>query len=98
MAKVGGFGKFQYYVSVVLIASFATKGWIVYGLTFLLKFPQYLCLDSAAKNEWSTCTRQHICENKLEFQTQWKIDEASPETFNNWAGPNMLDITCVTDS
>lgn len=55
-------------------------------------------MDTTANNGWSACTRQHICDNHLEYTTQWKIDWNSQETFANWAGPDKLDITCAQDS
>ena len=61
LVKVGGFGRAQVYVSVVIILSFATKGWIVYGLTFLMKYPEYLCLeggkDEGGEGSWRECKR-----------------------------------------
>ena len=38
---VGGFGRFQWYISVVLVLAFMTGGQIVYGLGFLEKYPDY---------------------------------------------------------
>ena len=45
----GGFGPSQYYVSVVLILAFLTKGWIVYGLPYLETAPDYEILFD---NNW----------------------------------------------
>ena len=36
---LGGFGRFQWFVTITLILSFMTGGQIVYGITFLTALP-----------------------------------------------------------
>ena len=46
--RVGGFGLYQCIICLVLILAFMSKGWIIYGLPYLEKFPEYECQVSGS--------------------------------------------------
>lgn len=56
--RAGGCGIAQYLVGLIVILAFLTKGWIVYGLPYLEKIPQYECNND---KKWAECSRDHIC-------------------------------------
>ena len=96
LEKIGGFSLFQWYVVIVLTCNFMTGGMIVYGLPFLEKLPQYECFDKNT-NIWDSCQREHICDGKLSYPSQWKIDYESDKSYKNWVDPLKLNLTCEDD-
>ena len=54
--KIGGFGRYQYFVTITLTLGFMSGGFIVYGLPFLEKYPDYECLNMKT-NVWYQCDR-----------------------------------------
>ena len=54
LSKIGGFGRFQLFASVVLLLNFTTGGQIMYGLQFLEDYPDYECLENG---KWGECDR-----------------------------------------
>lgn len=86
----GGFGRFQYMSTTLLILAFMTGGQIVYGLQFLEDYPDYQCNTTG---KWETCTREFICNNNL-ADSSWRIiiDE---DNYKNWVDKDKLDLTCV---
>ena len=95
LQECGGFGKFQYGVTALLVFAFMTGGWIVYALPFLTKFPDYECLDQGSQT-WQSCKRTTICDDNLPSD-QWRIDYTSPDSFKNWVDPDKLNLTCVSE-
>ena len=51
-------------ICVVLVLAFVSKGWIIYGLPYLEKFPDYECQFSINPTKWVTCDREAICEDR----------------------------------
>mmetsp|Transcript_39692 Transcript_39692/g.60825 ORF Transcript_39692/g.60825 Transcript_39692/m.60825 type:complete len:329 (+) Transcript_39692:107-1093(+) len=89
---IGGFGKFQWISSLILIFSFNTSGAIFYSLPFLTVYPDYECLEGGV---WVECDRQtDICDPNLP-KDEWRINYDSPDSFRNFVDPDKLDLTCT---
>jgi len=43
LEAAGGFGFSQFFISMIITFSIMTKSWIVFGLPFLGKMPEYSC-------------------------------------------------------
>jgi len=96
----GGYGKAQIYISFFLILSFLTKSWVMYGLPYLEKTPDYQCIKDANIG-WVPCLAPEICIMKdrlAKYNTEWRINYDSKESFHNWVDPNKLDLVCVQEN
>ena len=58
----GGFGRFQWFSSILLILNYTTGSWLYYGLAFLEYYPQYQRL---VNGQWVDTSREYICDNDL---------------------------------
>ena len=96
----GGFGRFQWYVSVVLVLAFMTGGQIVYGLEFLEVFPEYTCMDVAnPTGPWVECNHTYIYDQgKCKDTSFYKINKTEENYFENWVSPDKLNLLCVSDA
>ena len=62
LKKSGGFGLAQFIICIILVLSFLSKGWIIYGLPYLEKFPNYECkFQNYHPSTWTPCDRDHVC-------------------------------------
>ena len=50
-----------------------------------------------ANGLWHSCRAESICEKKLVYQKEWKIDYESKNSFFNWVDPSNMDLTCTPD-
>ena len=41
--KVGGYGKYQLYVTILMIFSYTAGGYLFYGTVYLELYPTYIC-------------------------------------------------------
>jgi len=56
LKEIGGFGRYQLFVTITLVMAFMSGGEIVYGMQFLEKFPTYLCRE-IKDGPWIDCNR-----------------------------------------
>ncbi|CDW82898.1 organic cation [Stylonychia lemnae] len=75
------FGKFQYIFGVSIFIHYCTAAIVTYNYGYLLMYPSYQC---EFNNEWQTCTRQQMCEQRQNPTFNWKIDEGNNRSLNNW--------------
>ena len=54
--------------------------------------PEYQC---KINEQWQSCNRDTICNQNLEYTSQWRINYDSDKSFKNWVDPDKFDLTCV---
>ena len=54
LIKIGGFGKYQTFTTFMFVIGLMTGSWIVFGLGYLICYPQYECFNWI-NSEWEPC-------------------------------------------
>ena len=65
---LGGFGRAQWLVMFIITYGVTSGGSILYGLTFLTKFPAYECrkyYTGYDTYKWGPCERKEICDSAM---------------------------------
>lgn len=94
---VGGFGRFQYFSTLVLVWIFEVGFYLLYGYSLLTNYPVY---QAKVNGEWADVDREVICATYKAkgqpdtFGTDWRIDYSNPASLYNWVDPDKLDLTC----
>jgi MFS family permease len=72
---------------------YVSNGYIFYALTYLEKFPVYICDKNIVPED--RCNSQFYCQHKDE-PNLIRIDESSIYTLDNWV--DRLDLTCKSST
>ena len=82
---------FQVLIIAVYIVTANVAAPLLFGLSFLEKYPKrYECRDQAT-GEWRSCTREEICARGLS-KDDYRPDTNDDEYFDNWV--EKYDLTC----
>lgn len=92
MAEQGGLGRYQKKAYFMIVLGMASYGFVLYGLVFLLLYPEFQCselrngqwvsLKSGTLEFEEKCKPSYFCDKKDTMSYQHVID--SHHTLDNW--------------
>ena len=91
LEKQGGFGKFQKLTLATYIFSIGSTGWLVYGLPYLLLYPEFVCkgITTGTPEYYEKCVPSYFCNH---VEISWFVLKKSEHTLVNWI--SLYDLTC----
>lgn len=101
MDDQGGFGRFQLFQYLVIMAGINSYGWLLYSMGYLLLFPEFKChqleggkwieIDKGSDEYNAKCVPSYFCKAE---GLKYEIVEESQMTLNNWM--NKYDLICAS--
>ena len=85
---IGGFGRFQWIMSVILFANYIKQGLVYYPLPYMELAPQYLCYSHVTA-AWEACEPADFCGKPYAL---WKYNYDEATSLHNWV--EKLDLAC----
>ena len=82
---MGGFGRYQAYVLIVMAMSYISFGYLSYNLFYYELMPQFECASTRNPNAYSDCEHEDFCDDGTRKEgITFHVKEDHAETLQNW--------------